>query len=75
MKKTVIGGILTCIGSLISLSIIILAAFEVPDIHEWRGSKLDEAINSLSLGFPLIIGILFLIMGLIVLAIEYFRTD
>lgn len=81
-----IGGILLFTGSLISLSIILAAALYVPSITAWSGSKLwyaifgakqygDEVVQSLSLGFPFIVGVILFAIGLIVVVREYFNKD
>ncbi|MEK8130401.1 hypothetical protein WMW72_21060 [Paenibacillus filicis] len=86
MKKTIIGGILTCTGTFISLAILIAAALYVPSITAWRGSKLwfaifgtdslgDQVVQSLFLGLPFTVGIVLFVLGLVVLAIEYFKKE
>ena len=86
MKKVIIGGILLFTGSLISLAIILAAALYVPSITTWSGSKLwyaifgakqygNEVVQSLSLGFPFIVGVILFVIGLIVLVSEYFIKD
>ncbi|MFS0855919.1 hypothetical protein [Paenibacillus taichungensis] len=83
MKKVIIGGILLFTGALISLAIILAAALYVPSITAWSGSKLwyaifgakqygNEVVQSLSLGFPFIVGVILFVIGLIVLVREYF---
>jgi len=83
MKKVIIGGILLFTGSLITLAIILAAALYVPSITAWSGSKLwyaifgakqygNEVVQSLSLGFPFIVGVILFVIGLIVLVREYF---
>ncbi|RAV17747.1 hypothetical protein [Paenibacillus contaminans] len=86
MKKTFIGGILMFTGALISLAILITAALYVPQITAWRGSKLwyaifgaeqfgNEAAQSLSLGFPFVLGVILFVLGLVVLILEYFKKE
>lgn len=86
MKKTIIGGILMFNGALISLAVLVAAALYVPSITEWSGTKLwyaifgakqygNEVMQSLSLGFPFVVGTILFILGLIVLVIEYFKID
>lgn len=86
MKKILIGGILMCNGALISLAVLIAAALYVPNITAWSGTKLwyaifgakqygNEVVQSLSLGFPFVVGTILFILGLIVVVIEYFKID
>lgn len=84
MKRTIIGTVLMITGAIISLSLIIIATFCVPNITEWRGSKLWFAIfgakdlgatvQSLSVGVPFLVGLILFIIGLIILTIEYFSV-
>ena len=82
MKRVYIGGIFVFAGVMISLSMIIAAAIYAPHITAWSGSKLwfaifgakqygNEAVQSLFLGVPFVIGLVFASIGLIILAKEY----
>ncbi|NLB51361.1 MAG: hypothetical protein GX808_00255 [Syntrophomonadaceae bacterium] len=86
MRKVIIGSVITLSGLIITMSIIMAAAFYAPHITSWSGSKLwfaifgaerygSEVIQSLFLGTPFIIGIILLSMGLVILVREYFRED
>jgi hypothetical protein len=86
VKKIIIGGILMFNGALISLAVMIAAALYVPNITAWSGTKLwyaifgakqygNEVVQSLSLGFPFVVGTILFILGLIVVVIEYFKID
>lgn len=85
MKRTVIGGILTLCGTITIASIIIAGAIYAPTLNGWSGkSRFWYAIfgsptygnqidSSMNLGFPFIIGIIGLILGILTLGYEYFR--
>ncbi|CAM4028558.1 hypothetical protein [Lederbergia lenta] len=87
MKRTVIGGFIMLGGLFTTLTIILAAAIYVPNITGWSGkSKLwfaifgekqygDDVVESLFLGFPFIVGLLFVIFGLVILGIEYFNKS
>lgn len=86
MKRTIIGGIIMLSGIFITLAIIITAALYVPTITSWSGSKLwyaifgsqqygNEVVQSLFLGIPFVIGIVFTVIGLIILGKEYFNNE
>ncbi|KIL51051.1 hypothetical protein [Jeotgalibacillus campisalis] len=86
MKKTIIGGFILLGGLLTTLTIILSGAIYASHITEWSGeSKLwyaifgaeqygDEVIQSLFLGFPFVIGLIFTLLGLVILGIEYYNT-
>lgn len=84
MKKTMIGLGLMLSGVIITMSIIIASAICLPSITEWSGSKLwyaifganlygNEVNQSLLLGAPFVIGVILSVIGLVILAIEYFK--
>lgn len=86
VKKTVIGGTLVLSGVLVTVGIIATAGIYATNLTSWSGSKLwfaifgakqygNEAIQSLFLGTPFIIGIILAIVGLIIMGKEYFSED
>lgn len=87
MKRTLIGGFIMFGGLFITLTIILAATIYIPNMNSWSGSQLwyaifggeqyenDEAVQSLFLGFPFVIGILLSILGLVILVMEYFETS
>ncbi len=83
MKRTVIGGFIMFGGLFTTLTIIVVAASYIPSMTSWSGSQLwyaifggkqygNEVVQSLFLGFPFIVGLLFSILGLVILVMEYF---
>lgn len=88
MKRTVIGGFIMIGGLFTTITIIVMAMMYMPSITSWTGSKLwyaifgakqygfgNEAVQSLFLGFPFVIGLLLTILGLVILAKEYFNES
>jgi hypothetical protein len=65
---------------------MLVGALYVRSINSWSGSKLWFAIfgekqygheveQSLSLGFPFVIGVVLFTLGLVILAVEYFKKE
>ena len=86
MKRTIIGGIIMLSGVFTTLTIIISATLYAPSVTSYSGSKLwfiifgakqygNEAVQSLFLGFPFVVGIVLTITGLAILAKEYFLSE
>ena len=79
MKRTIIGSVFMVLGTMISLSIIIVATLSFQNTQNWRGSRLLYTIFSTDLGLgqetglPFIIGIILFLFGLIILLTELFR--
>ncbi|WP_117170123.1 hypothetical protein [Paraliobacillus sediminis] len=86
MKRTIIGGFVMLGGLLTIVTIILSGTIYATHITEWSGkSKLwhvifgakqygDEVVQSLFLGFPFILGVIFTFSGLIILGVEYYKT-
>lgn len=86
MKRTIIGGFIMLGGLLTTLTIILSGAIFATHITAWSGkSKLwhaifgakqyeDEVVESLFLGFPFVVGVVFTLLGLVILCIEYFKN-
>jgi hypothetical protein len=86
MKRTVIGGFIMIGGLFTTLTIILMAMMYMPSMTSWTGSQLwyaifgekqyhgfgHEAVQSLFLGIPFVVGLLLTILGLVILAMEYF---
>jgi len=86
MKRTVIGGFIMIGGIFTTLTIILMAMMYMPSMTSWTGSQLwyaifgekrqygfgSAAVQSLFLGFPFVVGLLLTILGLVILAKEYF---
>ena len=86
MKKTVIGGFIMLGGLFTTLTVILCGAIYAPHITAWSGkSRLwhaifgapqygGEVVQSLFLGFPFILGVIFTLLGLTILGMEYYKT-
>jgi len=86
MKRTIIGCMMVSCGVMIVSSIFIAAAIFAPSMTSWSGSKLwfaifgarqfgNEAVQSLFIGIPFIIGLLMVAAGLLISAVEYVKGD
>ena len=86
MKRTIIGGFIMLGGLITTLTIILSGTIFATHITTWSGnSKLwyaifgakqygDEVVQSLFLGFPFVLGVIFTLLGLVILGIEYYKT-
>jgi hypothetical protein len=86
MNRIIIGGFVMLGGLMVTLTIILSGAIYAPSITEWSGkSKLwfaifgdqqygNESVQSLFLGFPFVVGILFTISGLVIIGYEYYKS-
>ena len=89
MKKTVIG-IAMLISGIILNSFLILSAMQyLPHMTAWSSSypsklfflifagqsRFNDGVDGLGLGIPFVLGVVFVILGLIILAIEYLKKE
>ncbi|OWA33622.1 hypothetical protein B9G55_19915 [Saccharibacillus sp. O16] len=86
MKKTIIGSVLTLAGAWITGCIFVAAVLFVPNMSTWNGTRVWYAIfgggpyeadlkQSMALGLPFAIGVLLFAAGILILTIEYFRSE
>jgi hypothetical protein len=86
MKKVIIGLTLALCGTIIDCAIIIGASAYCASLNSWAGSKFwyavfgatrygNEVNLSLNLGLPFVFGGILILIGLVVLAIEYFNKS
>ena len=84
MKRVIIGSTIMLSGIFTTMGIILAAVIYSPTISQWSGSRLwyaifgakqygNEVIQSLFLGTPFIIGTILILIGLIILTVEYFK--
>lgn len=86
MKRTIIACTIASCGVLIVSSIFISAAVYAPSITAWSGSKFwfaifgtrrfgNEAVQSLSLSIPFIIGSVMTVIGMLMAVTEYIKGN
>ncbi|MDW0115588.1 hypothetical protein QTL97_01380 [Sporosarcina thermotolerans] len=87
MKRALIGGFVMMGGLFIVSTILLTGAIYVPDSTSWWSGRSkfwfaiiggeqygNDAVDSLFLGFPLIIGVILSILGLVILGREYYQN-
>ncbi|NMA96184.1 MAG: hypothetical protein GX974_09120 [Clostridiales bacterium] len=75
MKRVLIGGFLSLIGSIWSLAIIIIVGNNLVSSWATPPGRFLTTVMDLDLGIPISIAFLFLLLGLLIMGIEYFRED
>jgi len=89
MKRTVIG-IALLISGIMTTSLLVLSAMQyLPHLGAWSRSypsrlfflifegqsRFGDTADGLALGVPFVFGIVLIVLGLIILAVEYFKKD
>ena len=79
MKRVLIGGFLSLIGSIWAIVILLVGASNAPPPYatEWSTppGRLLTGFIEMGLIVPLVAGILLLVLGLAILAVEFVKKD
>ncbi len=89
MKRAFIGSSLLFIGTLETVGIMLCAVLYLPHVTAWYTtypskmlflifagkSSLNDGTDGLGLGIFFVVGILFMLLGLVMLGAEYFRKE
>lgn len=75
MKRTVIGGFLSLIGTLLVAALLFCIGDNLVDGYTTPPGRFWSTVFELDLTLPLILSVLLLLLGLVVLGIEYFKKD
>lgn len=75
MKRAIIGGFISLIGSIWLLAIALTAANNLTSGWSTPPGRFLTTISEIGLTFFFVISILFTVLGLILMAVEYFRKE
>lgn len=75
MKRALIGGFISLIGSIWTLAIILLASNNLTDSWSTPPGRLLTTISELNMTFLFVISIVFVVLGIVIMLIEYFKKD
>lgn len=73
MKRSIIGGFLSLIGTIWSLAIILFAGNNLVSAWATPPGRFWSTVIETGMLFPMVLAIALLVLGLLVLGIEYFR--
>lgn len=74
MKKALIGSSFLLSGIFVTMSILITGVILETTVGSWSGSRLMTTISVKELTLPFVIGIMFCLIGLLILIIELFTN-
>ena len=77
MKKALIGGFLTLVGSVWCLAALLTTGANVDAVASWSNppGRFFTAMNQCAMTPVAMVGGLLLLCGLVIMAIEYFRKE
>lgn len=74
MKRALIGGFLSLLGTIWGLAIIVAASLNL--VSSWgEYGRLMTTVIEMGLTFPLVLSAVFAAAGVIIMLIEFFRKD
>lgn len=75
MKRVIIGGFLLLVGGIWGIGIVSFAADHLVSSWSTPPGRLLTTIFETDMTFPAFLSLLFLVIGLIIFAVEYFKPD
>lgn len=75
MKRALIGGFISLIGSIWTLAIMLIAINNLTS--EWHSppGRILTTISNVGMMFWFVISVAFVLLGIVLMVIEYFRKD
>ncbi len=75
MKKAVIGGFLSLLGTIWGLAVILFVGDNLVSGWTTPPGRFLATVMATGMTFPLLLSAVFLILGIAIMAVEYFRKD
>ncbi len=75
MKRAIIGGFLSLIGTIWELAIIVFAGNNLVSSWPTPPGRFLTTISETGMTLPMVMASTVLLLGLVIMAIEYFRKD
>lgn len=75
MKKVMIGGFFSLIGSIWSLAVVFIAGNNLVTGWDTQIGRFWSTVIEMDLLFLFILSVAFVILGLIIMAVEFFRKE
>ena len=75
MKRALIGGFLSLIGSIWSLAIVFIAGNNLVTSWDAQIGRLWSTVIEMDLMFLFILSVVFIVLGIVLMAVELFRKE
>lgn len=75
MKRALIGGFLSLVGSIWSLAIVFIAGNNLVTSWNTELGRLWSTVIEMDLMFMFILSVIFIIIGIVLMAVELFRKE
>lgn len=75
MKRVLIGGFLSLLGTIWGLAVIVFVGNNLVSGWSTPPGRFLTTVSETGMTFPLIFSVLFLALGLIIMAVEFFKKE
>lgn len=75
MKKALIGGFLSLIGSIWALAVVFIAGSNLATSWQDPPGRFLSTVAEMNLTFVFFLSILFVVIGIVIMAVELFRKN
>ena len=75
MKRAVIGGFLALLGTIWGIGIMLCASGNLVSGWSTPPGRLLTTVAQMGMNFPLVMAGIFLVLGLAIMGVEFFRKD
>lgn len=75
MKRVLIGGFLSLLGTIWGLAVIVFVGNNLVSGWSTPPGRFLTTVSETGMTFPLIFAVLFLALGLIIMAVEFFKKE
>lgn len=75
MKRALIGGFLSLLGTIWGLAVIVFVGNNLVSGWSTPPGRFLTSVSETGMAFPFVLSILFVVLGLVIMAIEFFRKD
>lgn len=75
MKRVLIGGFLSLVGSIWSLAIVFIAGNNLATSWDPEIGRLWSTVIEMDLMFLFVLAVVFIVLGIVLMAIELFRKE
>lgn len=75
MKRALIGGFISLIGSIWALAIVFLAGSNLVTSWDTKLGRLWSTVIEMDLAFLFVLSVVFIVLGMILMAVELFNKE
>lgn len=75
MKRALIGGFISLIGSIWTLAVILFASNNLTDEWSTPPGRFLTTLSELNMTLLFVISVAFVVLGIVIMIIEYFKKD